>query len=98
MKTDTEYLRGLADNKNLPSLMRDTLRAAADEIEALRADGARLDWLADKDNPIGEVSLPSVCVMRNVGDMRAAIDEAMRLNPDVWRVVEAAAKEKNNEN
>ena len=35
MHTDTEYLRGLSENQNLPTLMRDTLRNAAAEIERL---------------------------------------------------------------
>lgn len=39
MKTDTEYLRGLSENQNLPTLMRDTLRNAAAEIERLREWG-----------------------------------------------------------
>ena len=37
MHTDTEYLRGLAENQDLPTLMRDTLLDAATEIERLRA-------------------------------------------------------------
>lgn len=37
MLTRTEYLRGLAENQNLPTLMRDTLLDAAAEIERLRA-------------------------------------------------------------
>lgn len=36
MHTDTHYLRGLAGNANIPALLRDTLRAAADEIDRLR--------------------------------------------------------------
>lgn len=36
MYTDTDYLRSLADNENFPSLMRDTLRSAAYEIDRLR--------------------------------------------------------------
>lgn len=35
MHTDTEYLRGLSENQNLPTLMRDTLRNAAAEIDRL---------------------------------------------------------------
>ncbi len=57
MRTDTEYLRGLADNENLPSLMRDTLRTAAAEIETLRADWVRMEWLADRENTIGTSEL-----------------------------------------
>ena len=59
-------------------------------LEEEKRRQANLDWLADKDNPIGEVSLPRVCVMNNLSDMRAAIDEAMRLDPEVWRAVEAS--------
>lgn len=90
MRTDTEYLRGLADNKNLPSLMRDTLRTAASEIESLREDKARLDWLADRENGIGNVQLPTMCVMNNLNDMRAAIDEAMLIDTDKWAKVGGA--------
>ncbi len=36
MQTDTQYLRGLSENENLPTLMRDTLRDAANEIDRLR--------------------------------------------------------------
>jgi hypothetical protein len=50
---------------------------AADEIERLRADKARLDWLADKDNTIGQVLLPYACVEANLHSLRAAIDAAM---------------------
>ena len=42
MHADTSYLRGLADNENLPILMRDTLRDAAAEIERLR------EWAGDR--------------------------------------------------
>ena len=35
MRTDTEYLRGISENQNLPTLLRDTLRNAAAEIERL---------------------------------------------------------------
>lgn len=35
MCTDTEYLRGISENQNLPTLLRDTLRSAAAEIERL---------------------------------------------------------------
>lgn len=51
----------------------------AGELEALRKDKARLDWLADRDNSIGTVVLPSECVERNVHSMRDAIDDAMQL-------------------
>lgn len=90
MRTDTEYLRGIADNENLPTLMRETLRTAAEEIETLRADWARLEWLADRENGIGNVQLPTMCVVNNLHDMRAAIDEAMQIDPKEWADVEQA--------
>lgn len=48
-------------------------------MEKLAADKRRLDWLADKDNHIGNVQLPTDCVLKNVDDLRAAIDDAMKL-------------------
>lgn len=42
-------------------------------------DTARLDWLADRDNAIGQVLLPTECVIAHL-DMRAAIDAAMALD------------------
>ena len=90
MRTDTEYLRGLADNENLPSLMRDTLRTAAAEIETLRADWVRMEWLADRKNTIGNVQLPTMCVMNNMHSLRGAIDEAMRLDPAIWAEIGGA--------
>lgn len=53
-------------------------------------DKARLDWLADRNNQIGNVQLPTMCVMNNMQDMRAAIDEAMQIDPEAWEVVAAA--------
>lgn len=46
-------------------------------IEQLSADKIRLDWLADKDNTIGNVQLPTECVLKNVHSLRDAIDDAM---------------------
>lgn len=53
-------------------------------------DTVRMDWLADKNNIIGNVQLPAVCVMNNLHDMRAAIDEAMRLDPEIAAEIAAA--------
>lgn len=41
-------------------------------------DTKRLDWLADRDNHIGNVQLPAECVACNLHSMRDAIDAAMR--------------------
>jgi len=49
------------------------------EAEDLLNDKARLDWLADIDNCIGNVELPAQCVTDNLGCMRAAIDAAMEI-------------------
>lgn len=100
MRTDTEYLRGIADNENLPTLMRDTLRSAAAEIEMLRADWARLEWLADRDNVIGTVQLPTMCVMNNIDDKQAAAEEAQNraiLRDKKQRIKDALAFAENRE-
>lgn len=74
----------------------DDMMAAATAIRALASragghpDTVRMDWLADMDNAIGNVQLPAVCVMNNLHDMRAAIDEAMRLDPEIAAVIAAA--------
>lgn len=47
------------------------------ELVELQKDKARLDWLADVDNTIGNITLPRDIVERNLHSMRAAIDEAM---------------------
>lgn len=47
------------------------------ELVELQKDRARLDWLADANNTIGNVALPRDIVERNLHSMRAAIDEAM---------------------
>jgi len=46
-------------------------------IEQLRKDKARLDWLADPQNTIGNVTLPRQHIMDHPDSMRAAIDAAM---------------------
>ena len=40
-------------------------------------DKIRLDWLADPDNQIGQVMLPTKAVIENLHSLRAAIDAAM---------------------
>ena len=37
------------------------------EVQRLRADAARLDWLADPGNQIGNVHLPIECVLAPPG-------------------------------
>jgi hypothetical protein len=52
------------------------------DIEQLLKDKARLDWLADRENTIGNVQLPTECVMRNLGSLRDAIDDAMEIKDE----------------
>ena len=44
----------------------------------LHPDTVRLDWLADRDNHIGNVQLPAECVEQHLDSMRDAIDAAMQ--------------------
>ena len=45
-------------------------------------DTVRLDWLADRDNHIGNVQLPAECVACNLHSMRDAIDMAMQMSKE----------------
>lgn len=71
LERGNKYLRKEINNKkeHIAKLQR---------IE-LEKDKARLDWLADRDNVIGNVLLPREIVERNLGSLRDAIDEAMML-------------------
>lgn len=46
-------------------------------FDLLLKDKARIDWLADVDNKIGNVQLPRDIVERNLSSLRDGIDEAM---------------------
>ncbi len=48
------------------------------ELQELLKDRARLDWLADANQSIGNVTLPRDIVERNLSSLRDAIDEAMK--------------------
>ena len=48
-----------------------------EELVEAEKDSARLDWLADPKNTVGNVVLPSEYIMDNLDSMRAAIDAAM---------------------
>lgn len=74
-----DELRELADEFASIGHDVDMLREAANEIDRLRADAARLDWLADPANRVGNVQLPTECVLAHPESMRAAIDMAMRM-------------------
>jgi hypothetical protein len=51
-------------------------------IEALRGDKELLDWLADPENEVGNVQLPTKCVIDNLGSLRDAIRQAMQSNTE----------------
>lgn len=54
------------------------LAAALEQVAALQEDADRVDWLADPANEIGEVRLPTDCVLQNLGSLRDAIDSARK--------------------
>lgn len=65
----------------------DQIQQAADyiaelekQIAELEKDNKRLDWLADKNNHIGNVMLPTQCVVDNLSSLRGAIDAAMEMD------------------
>jgi hypothetical protein len=53
------------------------LKPTTEEVDAAMADKRRMDWLADPENPIGNVQLPVGAVTENAHCLRAAIDAAM---------------------
>jgi hypothetical protein len=57
--------------------MRAQLFDVSDELSEAKKDKARLDWLADPKNTIGNVTLPRQHIMDHPDSMRAAIDAAM---------------------
>ena len=63
----------------LQQFLSDGIAELHQENTDLRKDRARLDWLADVNNSIGSVLLPTDIVERNLHSMRAAIDEAMSI-------------------
>ena len=61
----------------LQQFLSDGIAETQKELNDLRKDRARLDWLADVNNSIGSVLLPRDIVERNLGSLRDGIDEAM---------------------
>lgn len=97
--TVDEALRIADQNADSYEKVASVSRTLAAEVRRLRAlasragghpDTVRMDWLADRNNIIGNVQLPAVCVMNNLHDMRAAIDEAVRLDPEIAAEIAAA--------
>lgn len=65
--------------QELQQLLSDGIAELQRENAELQKDKARLDWLADANNTIGDVRLPRDIVERNLHSMRAAIDDAMEM-------------------
>lgn len=63
----------------LQQFLSDGIAETQKELNDLRKDKLRLDWLADINNKIGNVSLPRAIVERNLSSLRDGIDEAMRI-------------------
>ena len=58
--------------------LTEQVQALGRKLHRHKLDTARLDWLADRENDIGNVQLPTECVLAYPESMRAAIDAAMR--------------------
>ena len=56
-------------------------------------DTVRLDWLADRDQHIGNVQLPAECVEQHLDSMRDAIDMAMQMQPENAEIQEMAVRQ-----
>ena len=61
----------------LQQFLSDGIAELQQENAELLKDKVRLDWLADVNNSIGNVLLPTDIVERNLTSLRDAIDEAM---------------------
>jgi len=62
--------------------MLDIYKTKSDKlVEQLQKDKERLDWLADVNNTIANVMLPTKIVQENIsGGLRGMIDAAMQLD------------------
>ncbi len=77
MTNHIEELRKLIpDGDGCNSDYAHTLLDTVAYIKKLEEDKKRIDWLADKNQSIGNVMLPTQCVERNLGSLRGAIDDA----------------------
>lgn len=74
---------GIDEASNAASIFIDGLNIPRyvhlDSLEIIQhPDTVRLDWLADKNNNMGGVFLPTACVESHLDSLRDAIDEAMQ--------------------
>lgn len=65
--------------QELQQLLSDGIADLQRENAELKKDKARIDWLADPAQNIGDLILPRDIVERNLHSMRAAIDECMTM-------------------
>lgn len=72
----------LAESERALAMLKIKYRSGIVENSRLDRDKARLDWLADPNNQIGCVRLPTQCVHDNLDSLRGAIDDAMELNEE----------------
>ena len=80
MTDHIEKLRELIpDGDGYNSDYAHTLLDAVAYIRKLEEDKKRIDWLADSEQFIGNIQLPTECVENNVHSLRDAIDDAMLL-------------------
>lgn len=63
--------------QELQQLLSDGIAELQRENAELQKDKARIDWLSDVNQNIGDLILPRDIIVRNLHSMRAAIDEAM---------------------
>jgi len=68
-------------SKHLEFALNEIVKLERENAE-LRKDKARLDWLADPQNTIGNVTLPRQHILDHPDSMRAAIDAAMKLTKE----------------
>ena len=74
------FLRGFLSSCTVAGEDGNTYTCLTNQLQPIRhPDTVRLDWLADRDNHIGNVQLPTECVEQHIDSMRDAIDAAMRI-------------------
>lgn len=75
--TDDQIEECYSDKRYLFARAIEQAVLQSEQVQAWKRDAERLDWLADPNNSIGNVQLPTECVTENLHSLRAAIDDAM---------------------
>ena len=68
------------DSDEADAINSDVLKFVSKIMQPLQKDKTRLDWLADKNNQLGNVQLPRGAVETNLDSLRHAIDATMEGN------------------